>query len=600
MVLQCVTKKSIIIVFFCLIPLTMGSCGPNCHCGTNCQCKNKYLSTMELMERFGQEGTKFNDSRSCWRVCDGKPRTCYYHLMFEHYDTMSGLCLNCPTNMTDCYNSGCLPTNGVQRVVTTINRGIPGPGIHVCKGDRIIADVMNHMHGCETSVHWHGILQTKTPHMDGVQMVTQCPIPSGTTFRYDFECPEPGTNWYHSHSGVQRTDGIFGALVIRNEKDPNADCYDTDLPQHTIIVSDWMNQMGEAFMPGTRNGILRPDSILINGCGTFNPLIGNATYAPIAVFYVQRYKKSLIRLINAGSQNCPTEIHIQGCKLKVIASDTYSVYPVIVDRIVCQPGERFDFVIEPPEDKDQILMVARALGGCARLLLQEFAKFIVVGNVYTHKGRIEDHQPLNPRPSYLSLEDANATYLNHPNTDCSNLNGKDYCIARLVQKGATCENLRNAKIAKRINLEFRNSVVSVRPSSYLTVGNNVLRSMINNISFIHPWKPILTQNYSDVPFCDAEHLPLGCSPTTICECIQVIKLELCKIYEFHVYDTGVPGGAISHPFHLHGYGFQVCDMGTRAQLENGTTPYPNLKYAPPIKLSSYTYPYIYKYIRVDS
>lgn len=41
--------------------------------------------------------------------------------------------------------------------------------------------------------------------------------------------------------------------------------------------------------------------------------------------------------------------------------------------------------------------------------------------------------------------------------------------------------------------------------------------------------------------------------------------------------------AISHPMHLHGYSFQVIDMGTRDQLESGKTAFTNATHAPVIK-----------------
>jgi Putative multicopper oxidases len=43
--------------------------------------------------------------------------------------------------------------------------------------------------------------------MDGVPMVTQCPITEFTTFRYDFTATRVGTLYWHSHNGkcIQRT-----------------------------------------------------------------------------------------------------------------------------------------------------------------------------------------------------------------------------------------------------------------------------------------------------------------------------------------------------------------------------------------------------------
>ena len=71
----------------------------------------------------------------------------------------------------------------------------------VCQGDRIVVDVQNNMAGSEVTIHWHGLWQRGTQYMDGVPMLTQCPIHEGQTFRYDFIANNPGTHYYHSHTG---------------------------------------------------------------------------------------------------------------------------------------------------------------------------------------------------------------------------------------------------------------------------------------------------------------------------------------------------------------------------------------------------------------
>lgn len=42
-------------------------------------------------------------------------------------------------------------------------------------------------------------------------------------------------------------------------------------------------------------------------------------------------------------------------------------------------------------------------------------------------------------------------------------------------------------------------------------------------------------------------------------------------------------GFVSHPFHLHGHGFQVIDIGTKQQYETNTTPYANSTRLPVVK-----------------
>lgn len=129
----------------------------------------------------------------------------------------------------------------------SINRKIPGPPIHVCKDDLIVVDVTNAMGGTSASIHWHGFHQRKTPHFDGVPFITQCPIEFSTKFRYAFHATEPGTQFYHSHSGHHKVNGHYGGIVVRQdpEDDPNASTYEHDLKDHLIVVSDWMKDHGE-------------------------------------------------------------------------------------------------------------------------------------------------------------------------------------------------------------------------------------------------------------------------------------------------------------------------------------------------------------------
>lgn len=81
----------------------------------------------------------------------------------------------------------------------------------MCKGDTVVADVKNQMPGSETSIHWHGIRQRETPWMDGVPMVTQCPIMEGQTFRYRFLAEKAGSFFWHSHDGV---DSLIIIVVV--------------------------------------------------------------------------------------------------------------------------------------------------------------------------------------------------------------------------------------------------------------------------------------------------------------------------------------------------------------------------------------------------
>ncbi|XP_060081291.1 uncharacterized protein LOC132560644 [Ylistrum balloti] len=211
----------------------------------------------------------------CSRECvEGAPSlVCEYDFIIEYYYTLTRACYNCPYNQTDCFRPHCVPADGRSRGILTVNRMIPGPGIHVCVGDVIRVNVKNMLEGSEgTTIHWHGVLQHGTPHMDGVSMLTQCPIHAHSTFQYDFLAELPGTHYWHAHAGLQRADGLFGALVIRQprSRDVHAAEYDFDLPDHTVIINDWLSEMSATRYTGHHHAMTEhaPDSILINGHGS--------------------------------------------------------------------------------------------------------------------------------------------------------------------------------------------------------------------------------------------------------------------------------------------------------------------------------------------
>ena len=50
----------------------------------------------------------------------------------------------------------------------------------------------------------------------------------------------PGTYWYHSHVGAQRTNGLEGALIIKDKKPPRQYSKVIDKPgKQTIVLQEW-------------------------------------------------------------------------------------------------------------------------------------------------------------------------------------------------------------------------------------------------------------------------------------------------------------------------------------------------------------------------
>jgi iron transport multicopper oxidase len=79
------------------------------------------------------------------------------------------------------------PDGAFERPVMGINGQWPIPYIVADVGDRVIVNVVNELGNQSTGLHFHGLYQNGTTHMDGPVRVTQCPIAPGGRFKYDFE-----------------------------------------------------------------------------------------------------------------------------------------------------------------------------------------------------------------------------------------------------------------------------------------------------------------------------------------------------------------------------------------------------------------------------
>ncbi|KAG0667410.1 hypothetical protein C6P44_000140 [Monosporozyma unispora] len=75
---------------------------------------------------------------------------------------------------------------------------------------------------CEVSIHFHGVVPLPNK-VDGIPNITQDPIKPEDSYTYEFEIPKDacGTFWYHSHSSVQYGDGLRGIFIVKCEEIDN-------------------------------------------------------------------------------------------------------------------------------------------------------------------------------------------------------------------------------------------------------------------------------------------------------------------------------------------------------------------------------------------
>ena len=101
-----------------------------------------------------------------------------------------------------------LDASGAERPALAINGSVPAPTLRFFEGEELTINVTNTLE-VDSSIHWHGLILPFV--MDGVPGVTFDGIEPGTTHTYRFPAQQSGTYWYHSHSGVQEQEGLYGA-----------------------------------------------------------------------------------------------------------------------------------------------------------------------------------------------------------------------------------------------------------------------------------------------------------------------------------------------------------------------------------------------------
>ncbi|KAJ7627116.1 multi-copper oxidase [Roridomyces roridus] len=266
-----------------------------------------------------------------------------------------------------------LPGNRTRKVV---NGRSPGPLIEANVHDRILVYLTNNLTKDGTAIHWHGLPQPLTPFYDGTPGITQCPIPPGQTLLYNFTFGGwTGTTWWHGHTSVQHTDGLFGPLVVHSPLEAAAPVNATSKRQedprlyaaeHVLTMSDVYSADGEEMKMKylTENPMETipepvPDWAEINGLGggshseedsVEGRMYNDGRYAELRA---QSGVNTRLRLINAGSF-APLRIFVDGHALEVIEADgTPLAAPYQRYRdILIHPAQRYS-VLVTREDGDE-------------------------------------------------------------------------------------------------------------------------------------------------------------------------------------------------------------------------------------------------------
>ncbi|KAI8652064.1 hypothetical protein NCS56_01423200 [Fusarium sp. Ph1] len=270
-----------------------------------------------------------------------------------------------PTTLTFNWtiSAGLRLPDGVQKRVYLVNDQFPGPTIEARSGDRLVLHIHNDLETEGVSMHWHGLQMKDQNLMDGAVGITQCPIPQGQDFVYNFTIgdDEHGTFWWHSHSDVQRADGLWGGLIVHSPQEASHPPED-----YLVMVSDWFHRNQTEVLAWYADARSRgnepvPDSLLVNGRGRFNcsmavparPVVCSQipAHESAPLFNPSRKKAMRLRFVNTGSV-AGFSVQMDGATMQPVRVDGgFSVHAQASNSIgIIYPGERVDVDVKWMED----------------------------------------------------------------------------------------------------------------------------------------------------------------------------------------------------------------------------------------------------------
>ncbi|KAF5285582.1 hypothetical protein FQR65_LT13122 [Abscondita terminalis] len=420
------------------------------------------------------------------------------------------------------YSNNCSIQDEITTSVLTVNHQLPGPSIQVCQNDVLVIDVVNKIPGQSVTIHWRGQPQKEAPMMDGVPMVTQCPISSYTTFQYKFRASAPGTHLWHAHSGARFSEGIFGAFIVKepNKINPLKKLYDFDEKYHVVIISE--------------KNIENSRSLLINGKDVGEEI-------SFFVSWGRRYRFRM--MYSGGSVSCPITVSVERHLLNVISLDGNSICPYEVNSVSFSKGERIDFVIKADQKKGSyaLKVTSECLNGVSKA-----EAFIKYDNRVDVSNRLKTTDKLN---KILSKGKRFET------VTCESKSDK-VCLGDVESLSDIPRELTN-NVDTKLFLGFDSKIIYHASKENISEDSPEKVYRMNNITFTYPSSPLLTQK-EDVlksSICNSLNKPMNCERSDTCECVHIEKIGLGSKVELIFIDLGMDTSETV--FHLHGYKFYV-------------------------------------------
>ncbi|ORX94999.1 iron transport multicopper oxidase FET3 precursor [Clohesyomyces aquaticus] len=397
------------------------------------------------------------------------------------------------------------PDGAHPRPVIGVNGKWPLPVIVVTKGDRVVVNVKNSLGNQSTSLHFHGLYQYGSNHMDGPVQVTQCPIPPGSSFTYNFTVDQPGTYWYHSHNKGQYPDGIRAPFIVHDPDSPFKDLYDEEI---VLPFSDWYHD--------EMSGLLA-DFISIKNPSGAEPvpnsnLVNETQNLSVSIKAGKTY---LVRMVNMGAF-AAQYVWFEGHTMRIVEVDGVYTEPTEADMIYMTAAQRYSVLITAKNSTDANFAF---VGSMDQDLFDAIPKGL---NPNVTGWLVYDEKKEKPAPKEIAAFEPFDDFILVPEDKQGILDSVDHTITL---------NMKMDNLADGANYAF-----------------------FNDVTYVRPKVPTL---YTVLSSGDQATNPAIYGSNT-----NQIVLKANETVEI-ILNNDDPG---KHPFHLHGHEFQVV---SRSEEEAG-------------------------------
>lgn len=253
----------------------------------------------------------------------------------------------------------------------------------------------------QTLIHWHGL--TPPWQQDGVPDLSQAPLAPGEAYDYDFQLTKPGTNWMHSHHGLQEQKLMAAPLIVRDPAEAGEDIQDVVGIFHDFTFRDPNEILAELRgvampMDGTDHAAMGHGAMPMAAGPHLHDvdydafLANDRTLSDPEVVRVERGGRVRLRLIN-GATATHFWLNLGALAGRLVAVDGNAIVPVVGKRFEFAIAQRLDIIVELPaaegawpivalregDTKGTGIVLATRLGNVAKVDLEAASAMPPVG-----------------------------------------------------------------------------------------------------------------------------------------------------------------------------------------------------------------------------